>query len=126
MAAILIQLPADKIQIHDNRHLVNHRVLSKCTTFQEFWAKTACPAESEFCLKVSLSGVIRVDNVVIGTGSRLLVIYRKNIVKCLKLWYAFGMLIDNQSRMDFQSLFCQYVEGIEKSRLYELEASMQI
>ncbi len=35
MAAILIQLPADKIQIHADSHLVNHQILSKCTTFQE-------------------------------------------------------------------------------------------
>jgi hypothetical protein len=40
--------------------------------------------------------------------------------------YAFGVLIDNQSQKDFQSLSCQYVEGIEKLRLYEPEAGMQI
>jgi hypothetical protein len=40
--------------------------------------------------------------------------------------YAFGVLIDKQSRKDFQSLSCQYVEGIEKPRLYDLEAGMQI
>jgi len=79
MAAIPIQLPADTIQLPYDRHLVNYRVLSKCTTFQDFWAKTNCPAESEFCLKVSLSGIIRVDNVVISTGTRLLVICGKNI-----------------------------------------------
>ena len=44
------------------------------------------------------------------------------LLKCLKLLYAFGALIDNQSRKDFQSLSCQYVEGIEKPRLYEPEA----
>ncbi len=90
MAAILIQLPADKIQIHANRHLVNHRVSSKCTTFQEFWAKTACLAKSEFCLKVSLrlrssnyagqvGVVIRVSYIIICTGPGLLVICGKNI-----------------------------------------------
>jgi hypothetical protein len=42
------------------------------------------------------------------------------------LWYAFGVLIDNQSRKDFQTLSCQYVEVVEKSRLYEPEAGMQI